>query len=397
VKDGQPFWQAPPFVDPSFGNGRAMPWWQGSEATRPPAFQSINFSIQRQLSESMVMEVGYNGSLGSRLQAGLLSYNALHPDMLTRYGPTLLNSSITSPAAVAAGLTPPFPDFVRLWGSGATVRQALRPYPQSQNIDTRSGGGDHSGHSTYHSGMLRFDKRYSRGLQFQASYVFSKLLTDADSYWSDSYGFAMDHYNRSLEKSIGAFDVTHNFKLGGVWELPFGKGRAFMTGGGPLNWVLGGWRMSGIATYSTGQPAAISTSNGLPLFAGGNRPIINTYDGWRPNWQGDSFDPAVDRTIQPASFFPAQPANTFGNMTRYNPKFRSFNNLNENISLAKSFPIKEQVRMDFRAEFFNVFNRVRFGLGSLGLQSQTFGVLSQTAGDQANSPRQIQLALKLYF
>ncbi len=84
-------------------------------------------------------------------------------------------------------------------------------------------------------------------------------------------------------------------------------------------------------------------------------------------------------------------------MTRYNPKYRSFANLNENISLAKSFPMKEQVRLDFRAEFFNAFNRTRFGLGSLGLQSQTFGVLSQTAGDQANSPRQIQLALKLYF
>jgi hypothetical protein len=133
------------------------------------------------------------------------------------------------------------------------------------------------------------------------------------------------------------------------------------------------------------------------LFAGGNRPIISTYDGWRPEWRGDSFDPAVDRTIQPASFFPAQPANTFGNMTRFNPKYRSFNNLNENISVAKQFPIHEGIRLDFRAEFFNAFNRVRFGLGSLGLQSQTFGVLSQTAGDQANSPRQIQLALKLYW
>jgi hypothetical protein len=357
----------------------------------------MNFSIQQQLSESTVMEVAYNGSLGSRLQAGLLSYNALHPSLLTQYGATLLNSSVTSPAAVAAGIRAPFPSFVSLWGSGATVRQALRPYPQFQNIDTRSGGGDHSGHSTYHSGMLRFERRYSKGLQFQTSYVFSKLLTDADSYWSDSYGFAMDHYNRGLEKSIGAFDVTHNFKLGGVWELPFGKGRAFMNGGGPLNWILGGWRMSGIATYSSGQPLGISTSNGLPLFAGGNRPIISSYDNWRPEWQGDSFDPAVDRTIQPASFFPAQPANTFGNMTRYNPKYRSFANLNENLSFAKSFQMKEQVRLDFRAELFNAFNRTRFGNGSLGLQSQTFGVLSQTAGDQTNSPRQIQLALKLYF
>ncbi len=155
--------------------------------------------------------------------------------------------------------------------------------------------------------------------------------------------------------------------------------------------------MSGIATYSGGQPAALGTTVGLPLFAGGNRPVINTYDGWRPATKGGDFDPAVDRTIQPVSFFPAQPANTFGNMTRFNPKFRSFNVLNENLSFSKSVSIKEGVRLDIRGELFNAFNRTRFGLGSLSLQSQTFGVLSQTAGDQANSPRQIQLAMKLYF
>ena len=120
-------------------------------------------------------------------------------------------------------------------------------------------------------------------------------------------------------------------------------------------------------------------------------------DNWAPATKGDSFDPAVDRTIQPASFFPAQPANTFGNMTRYNPKFRAFPNLNENFSLAKSFVLHERVRMDLRAEMFNAFNRVRFGQGSLTIQSQTFGILSQTASDQANLPRQMQLALKLNF
>ena len=168
--------------------------------------------------------------------------------------------------------------------------------------------------------------------------------------------------------------------------------------GGPANWVVGRLARfrhrhlllrSAARLGTTQRPAAVRrrqpADHQHATTAGGSR------------LKGDSFDPAVDRTIQPASFFPAQPANTFGNMTRYNPKFRSLPNLNENISFAKSFPIKEQVRLDFRAEMFNAFNRVRFGLGSLSLQSQTFGVLSQTAGDQANSPRQIQLALKLYF
>ena len=68
------------------------------------------------------------------------------------------------------------------------------------------------------------------------------------------------------------------------------------------------------------------------------------------------------------------------------------------LSLMKAWSLPgEDRRLQLRGEFFNAFNRVRFGLGSLSLQSQTFGVLSQTAGDQANSPRQIQLALKLYF
>lgn len=397
VKDGQPLRQYPPFISPSFGNGRAMPWWQGQEATRPPAFQSFSLSVQRQISPAMVVEAGYNASLGSRLQAGLLTYNSLNPSVLSTYGATLLNSSITSAAAQAAGIAAPFSGFVSLWGSGATVRQALRPYPQFGDIDTRSGGGDHSGHSTYHSGLIRFEKRYSRGIQFLASYVFSKILTDADSYWSDTYGFATSHFNRRVEKSIGQFDVTHNLKFSVVADLPFGKGKAFLNQNRVLNAVAGGWRISAIALYSSGQPRAISTTNGLPLFAGPNRPIISTYDNWRPATAGGDFDPAKDRTIQPASFFPAQPANTIGNMTRYNPKFRDNPSYNENLSLAKSIPLRESVRLDFRAEMFNAFNRVRFGLGSLSLQSTTFGVLSQTAGDQANSPRQMQLALKLYF
>lgn len=403
AKVGLPTWSAPPFIDPGFANRDAMPWWQGKEATRPPAFVTWNLSVQRQLSSTMVMEASYNASLGSRLQSGLLNYNQVDPKYLAQYGASLLNSSITSAAAVAAGIRMPWAGFADApglrgtggWGAAqATVARALRPYPQYNAIDTASGGGDHSGHSTYHAGMVRFEKRYSNGVQFQTSYVFSKILTDSDSYWVG--GAAMDHYNRGLEKSIGQFDVTHNFKLGAVYDLPFGKGKRFANQSGPLDWVIGGWRMSGIAYYSSGLPLGLGTSNSLPLFSGGLRPIVSTYDGWRGAQAGSNFDPFKDRFTQPASFFPAQPANTFGNQTRYNPNFRQFGNYNENLSFAKTFPIKEQVRMDLRWEMFNAFNRVRFGTGSLTLQSPQFGQLT-SSGDLLNSPRSMQVALKLYF
>jgi hypothetical protein len=88
--------------------------------------------------------------------------------------------------------------------------------------------------------------------------------------------------------------------------------------------------------------------------------------------------------------------NSIGNSTRYNPKLRLFPNLNENMSLTKTFPIRERVKAEFRAEAFNVFNRVRFGTGSTQVQSATFGVLTG-AGSQINSPRSLQLALKIYY
>jgi hypothetical protein len=86
----------------------------------------------------------------------------------------------------------------------------------------------------------------------------------------------------------------------------------------------------------------------------------------------------------------------FGNSTRYNPKVREFPNLNENVSAVRSFPVSESMRFEFRAEAFNLLNRVRFGMGSTSLQSQNFGRLTSSA-DLLNTPRQLQLALKFYF
>jgi hypothetical protein len=88
--------------------------------------------------------------------------------------------------------------------------------------------------------------------------------------------------------------------------------------------------------------------------------------------------------------------NGFGNATRYNPKVRQFPNLTENMSVTRIFPIHESIRMEFRAEAFNVFNRVRFGTGPTQLQDANFGRLTSSS-DLLNTPRQLQLALKLYF
>jgi hypothetical protein len=337
----------------------------------------------------------------------LLQYNTLPASDLTKFGTVeqstvVLNSQVGSAAANAAGVFAPFPTFNSLWGSRATVAQALRPFPQYTIIDTYAGQGDHSGHSTYHAFLLKFQKRLSHGLTVQSSYVFSKIITDADTAWGE--GYAADQFNRRLEKSIGQFDVTHDFKFAAVYDLPFGRGNQYLTHG-PASFILGNWRISSINLYASGTPVAISTSYGLPIYASGAggrvAPYVTSYTGWQPTYSG-SFDPGVDKFFVPygSGPFPTQGLNTaydgIGNDTRYNPKLRLFPNLNENMSITRNFPLREKIRLEFRAEAFNVFNRVRFGTGSTQLQSSQFGVLVGS-GSQINTPRNLQLALKLYF
>ncbi len=126
------------------------------------------------------------------------------------------------------------------------MAQALRPFPQYTTINTWDGGGDHSGHSSYHAGVVKLDKRFAQGFTFTTSYVFSKLFTDADTYWITDNPRAADHYNRRLEKSIGSYDVTHNFKFAGVYELPFGKGKKLVNNGWAAlgSSATGGWPSS---------------------------------------------------------------------------------------------------------------------------------------------------------
>lgn len=410
LDQGMPPWTAPPFINPSVSNGSSVAWFQGNETTKLPAYDNFNLSIQRQLSHSMVVEAAYNGVAGEHLQSQLLQFNQINPKYLTAFGSvaqsvTVLNSLVGSAAANAAGITAPFAGFNQLWGSRATVAQALRPFPQYTVIDTYAGQGDHSGHSTYHAMILKFNQRVGSGLTFQASYVLSKILTDSDSSWGG--GYAADFFNRGLEKSIGAYDVTHDFKFAGVWDVPAGKGQRWLHSG-PASWLLGNWRISSINVYDSGTPVGIGTSLTLPIYASGANgrvpAYVTSYDGWQPNWNG-GFDPGKDHFFVPygAGPFPTQGSgtalNSLGNVTRLNPRVRQFPNLNENMSAAKTFPIRESVKFEIRGEAFNVFNRVRFGPGTSGstqLQSQTFGVLTGS-GSQFNTPRQLQIAAKLYF
>jgi len=401
LRGGAPFWAPVPQIDPSVANGNTnVPYYNGKTATRGSGELTYAFNIQRQLGAAMFVEIGYLGTLASDIQSSLLAYNQIDYRKLpanlnpfTAAGRSLLTSQITSASAAAAGITSPFAAFTRVFGTGATVGQSLRPYPQYALIDTISGGGDRLGHSTYHALEVKLSRRYSAGLTLQTSYVLSKVLTDADNY--SGTPTSMDASNLRLEKSIAGFDQTHIAKLSYVYELPIGKGKKYTTSSGVASAVLGGWRVAGIHQYVSGTPLSVGTTVTFPMFNGVNRATVPTYDGWRAPLKGSKFDPNVDTFLQPASFFGPQPTTGFGNETRFNPKMRNWPNFNENFSLAKSIPIKEETRLDFRWETFNLLNRTLFGPlgGGATIQNNNFGLWRV----QANTQRRMQISLKLYW
>ena len=147
-----------------------------------------------------------------------------------------------------------------------------------------------------------------------------------------------------------------------------------------------------LSSLASSPSLALSRNNPFPIFNGPTRPVITSYDGWRAPIAGGKFDPNVDKYLD-KNAFPAQPTDRFGNATRFNPKLRSRPGFTENISLAKSFSFTETKRIDLRAEAFNLFNRTQFGNPSLNLNASTFGTVSS----QANTARQMQVALKLYW
>jgi hypothetical protein len=397
LDQGLPSYPLPPQLNPSFSNNQAVDYWNGRETMKPATYDTWTISMQREVLRGMTVEVDYNGSKGSNLQANLLSLNqvplSVVNDLISRFGAAgavaLLNSPITSPAAVAAGIRPPYANFTNpAVQTTRSVAQALRPFPQYGNINTSVSGGDKTGRSMYHAGVLKVTQRLSEGFLFQGSYTYSKLMTNADTF-SGSTG-SMDTAQPDLEYTVGRLDQPHSIRLNTVYELPWGEGRRWLNSG-VASKVIGGWRIAAVQTYNSGLPIRVTTSAApLPIFNGTNRPNVTGVD-WRAPIAGDEFNPLVDRYLNRLAF--SAPVGQLGNAPRVNGSVRRPWNLTENVSLAKTISMTSQVRLDVRMEAFNIFNRVIWGEPEQNFNNNNFGLITS----QGNSPRQMQFGLKLYW
>jgi hypothetical protein len=200
---------------------------------------------------------------------------------------------------------------------------------------------------------------------------------------------------RACDRSNTNIDVRHNVTINGVYELPFGQGKPFLSGSGVASRILGGWEIAGIASARTGLPVNITMTRKAAALPDGNT------SRQRPNYVAGQSLYAANQTINnwfnPAAF--AAPANgTWGNLGRYAAIGPGKYEIDS--SLQKRFKITERLGLNFRAAAFNVLNHPQFSLPNSTLTSSGFGRITSiinTGAVGSGAPRRIEFMIRADF
>ncbi len=283
----------------------------------------------------------------------------------------------------SAGLNPFSANTGNLTSILGLPANAFRPSPQFLN------GPDlfsNAASSAYHALQLQVNRRFSKGLQFQANYTFSKNIDLPFSSFATGNSFN-NFFEVQVERALSGNDLTHDFKANAIWELPFGHGKRWGSGINPwANQLLGGWQLSSIASVAGDFPFNVSFGSMSSSFQGGSRPnfqggvvvdnnLVHTGQTGRDDqgrvvyWTQQDFNGIFERPLL------GNQGNTPRNWLR-GPGY-----WNVDIAVMKHFPIREEMQVQFRAEFFNLFNNVNFGNPNGNLESSNFGRITGQNGD----------------
>jgi len=344
--------------------------------------QQFNLNIQHELKEGTLVEIAYAGAKGTHLPANQ-QLDQLPVEFLSQG--TRLQEQVTNPFF---GLITAGPLAARTVARG----QLLRPFPQFNGVTQASIA---NRDSIYHSMQLKVERRFRAGGSLLGSYTWAKFITNTDTLtgWLEASGpgGVQNNYDLRNERSLASFDVPHRLVISYVLDLPFGRGQKLLGSlSGPADKLLSGWGVNGVYTAQSGFPLRFGTAANLTnSFGGGSRP--NVVAGCDPQLSG-SAQSRLNRWFNTSCYAPPA-AFTFGTASRVDPKLRAHGINNFDFALFKRTKLTERIGMEFRSEFFNLFNRVQFGFPGQALGNPQFGVVSS----QLNNPRLAQFALRLTF
>ncbi len=334
---------------------------------RPPYAQNWNFSIQRSFAKNYLLDVRYIGNKGTHL-----------PRMIEA------NPSV--------------------YGPGATSNNAdqRRQYAGCQGPAgpcnfASVGLVTDSTSSTYEAGQVAFTRRFNNGFSFLASYTYSKSLDYVSSFnvsgsaprlVAGENDLAQNPFDLAAEHGPSLFDARHRFVFSGSYQIPFSH-----TAPALARSAFGGWQLNVIANFSSGTPFTVYDSANVALE--GSSPEITGFFSSRPNLiaNPNSGSHTPSQWVSRSAFQrldPVTQAGQFGNEGRN--AIRGPGIANVDLSLLKTIPLAERIRLQFRAECFNLANHANFGLPDNDIASPTFGQVLE-----AGAPRLVQFGLKLVF
>jgi hypothetical protein len=386
---------------------------------RPSMTDNWSLQLQDELAQDLIMTIGYIGQEAQNLHSGYLSNINNIPESDFSLGDRLdIPGTYIAMGGSNDGVNAPYPSFQ------GNLGQALRPFPQYDYI-----AGDccleNLGHSSYHALVASLARRFRNGFNLQASYTWSKLLTDADSaipfsYITGSGGNTLRQgegsSNLKLDKAVSAQNTPHQFSLSYLYQLPFGHGRRWLNSNHAMDLLVGGWQIGGIQRYQSGVPISFGCATGIPYYQncitytagpasfGGtdfgspefksnkNGPSYFNQESWfKPAYRlpgsaaaNGATDPGV--SLSQAAFIdqnnPNGPVRHFtpgcaalnggtscsfdpfslGNISRVTDAISGPLYLSEDVSVMKDFHLYERLTFQLKGEAFDVFNRHRMAV-----------------------------------
>jgi hypothetical protein len=315
-----------------------------------------NLNLQRELPGDMILEMGYFANAAHKLMRRLEGNFALPG-----------TGDINARRRYASILVP---------GSNVTIS------PLAGNWRHEA-----SSNSNFHSMQTRVEKRLSHGLSLLASYMWSKTISDARG-TSGAGGVSsiepQNPLNLRAERALADEHYGHRFVSSYVYDLPFGRNRAYMASA--TRWVeglLGGWTIAGISTLSSGRMINLSVQGNPSNSGSPDRPNVVK------DWKLSKDERRLDRWFDTTAFVRNDPR-TYGNAGRN--LIEGPGTVNFDFAVYKHFALRETVRLQFRAEAFNVMNTPKFGIPNAQVGNPNFGVISS-----AERPRNLQFGLKIIF
>jgi hypothetical protein len=396
------------FVADNGSPGLAPYYGYGGEGPKYGYVEQWNLDIQRQLPAGFFADVAYAGSHGVHLQqyqtnvdqipdsfvAGAAAQYAANPAVTPTIG-TLVTNVLTSPTTALNKADTPM----------IHEGQYDRPYPEYNGLNLNGYG---CCSSSYNSLQATVTRRFQGGGTMLVAYTNAKLLSNTDTLTSwlegntGGVGSVQDWNNLAGERSLSSQDISQRLVISYVLDLPFGHGRAFANNlTGIANGAISGWGVDGITTFQRGFPLKITWAGANTALEGAGLGVANI----RPDVIAGCDEKAGGGHIASwfnTSCFAAPPQWGFGNESRVDPVLRGPGINNFDFAIFKRTKVSERLGIEFRTEFFNIFNHPYFNVPATGYNGTTtgngFGAITSTVQNGVASPeRLIQFALKVVF